>query len=72
VGEFELKRRTDSDTIQKQQKELGGLRKYMDTAESCWDLLNSDVMGMSSKLTMIVHVTLLYLSKPEFFRSTRI
>ncbi|KAK1698863.1 hypothetical protein QYE76_015560 [Lolium multiflorum] len=57
VGEFELKRRTGSDTIQKQQKELGGLRKYMETAESCWDLLNSDVMGMSSKLTMIVHVT---------------
>ncbi|KAK1660502.1 hypothetical protein QYE76_048661 [Lolium multiflorum] len=44
VGEFELKRKTDSDTIQKQQKELGGLRKYMETAESCWDLLNSDVM----------------------------
>ncbi|KAK1644347.1 hypothetical protein QYE76_062152 [Lolium multiflorum] len=26
------------------QKEIGGLRKYMETAESCWDLLNSDVM----------------------------
>jgi predicted RNase H-like nuclease (RuvC/YqgF family) len=50
TGEFELKRQTDSDTIQKQQKELGGLRKYMKTAESCWDLLNSDVMGTSSKL----------------------
>ncbi|KAK1650121.1 hypothetical protein QYE76_067926 [Lolium multiflorum] len=44
TGEFELKRQTDSDTIQKQQKEIGGLRKYMETAESCWDLLNSDVM----------------------------
>ncbi|KAK1668470.1 hypothetical protein QYE76_056629 [Lolium multiflorum] len=44
TGEFELKRQTDSDIIQKQQKEIGGLRKYMETAESCWDLLNSDVM----------------------------
>ncbi|KAK1685496.1 hypothetical protein QYE76_046344 [Lolium multiflorum] len=43
AGEFELKRKTDTDTIQKQQKEFGGLRKYMETAESCWDLLNSDV-----------------------------
>jgi septal ring factor EnvC (AmiA/AmiB activator) len=49
-GEFQLKRRTDSETIQAQQKELGGLRKYMETAEGCWDLLNSDFMGMSSKL----------------------
>ncbi|KAK1610691.1 hypothetical protein QYE76_034364 [Lolium multiflorum] len=44
TGEFELKRQTDSDIIQKQQKEIGGLRKYMETAESCWDQLNSDVM----------------------------
>ncbi|KAK1619338.1 hypothetical protein QYE76_024855 [Lolium multiflorum] len=44
TGEFELKRQTDSDTIQKQQREIGGLRKYMETAESCWDLPNSDVM----------------------------
>ncbi|KAK1613650.1 hypothetical protein QYE76_019167 [Lolium multiflorum] len=43
-GEFQLKRKTDSETIQAQQKELGGLRKYMETAESCWDLLNSDFM----------------------------
>jgi hypothetical protein len=49
-GEFQLKRITDSETIEAQQKELGGLRKYMETVESCWDLLNSDFMGMSSKL----------------------
>nr|XP_051221523.1 uncharacterized protein LOC127339748 [Lolium perenne] len=45
TGEFELKRQTDSDIIQKQQREIGGLRKYMETTESCWDLLNSDVMA---------------------------
>ncbi|KAK1666868.1 hypothetical protein QYE76_055027 [Lolium multiflorum] len=43
-GEFQLKRKTDSDTIQKQQKELGGLRKYMETTEACWDWLNSSVL----------------------------
>jgi hypothetical protein len=48
-GEFELKRKTDSDTIQKQQKELGGLRNYMKTVEKHWDLLNEDVMGIFLK-----------------------
>ncbi|KAK1670040.1 hypothetical protein QYE76_058199 [Lolium multiflorum] len=43
-GEFQLKRKTDSETIKQQHKELGGLRKYMETAEQCWDLLNSDFM----------------------------
>ncbi|KAK1678949.1 hypothetical protein QYE76_039797 [Lolium multiflorum] len=43
-GEFQLKRKTDSDTIKKQQKELGGLRKYMDTAEASWDWLISGVL----------------------------
>jgi septal ring factor EnvC (AmiA/AmiB activator) len=32
-GEFEMKRKVDSDTLQKQQKEINGLRKYMETAE---------------------------------------
>nr|XP_051229513.1 uncharacterized protein LOC127347361 [Lolium perenne] len=43
-GEFQLKRKTDSETIKEQQKELGGLRNYMETAVNCWDLLNSDFM----------------------------
>ncbi|KAK1661398.1 hypothetical protein QYE76_049557 [Lolium multiflorum] len=43
-GEFQLKIQTDRDTIQKQQKELGGLRKYMETAETCWDWLNFGVL----------------------------
>ncbi|KAK1608903.1 hypothetical protein QYE76_032576 [Lolium multiflorum] len=43
-GEFQLKRKTDSETIKEQQKELGGFRKYMETAEQCWDLMNSDFM----------------------------
>jgi hypothetical protein len=44
-GEFQLKRNTDRDTIKKQQKELGGLRKYMETAEASWDWLISGVLG---------------------------
>ncbi|KAK1698844.1 hypothetical protein QYE76_015541 [Lolium multiflorum] len=43
-GEFQLKRNTDRDTIKKQQKELGGLRKYMETAEASWDCLISGVL----------------------------
>nr|XP_051214089.1 uncharacterized protein LOC127331899 [Lolium perenne] len=43
-GEFQLKRNTDRDTIKKQQKELGGLRKYMETAEASWDWLISGVL----------------------------
>ncbi|KAK1630308.1 hypothetical protein QYE76_004623 [Lolium multiflorum] len=38
-GEFLLKRNVDSETIKRQQKELNGLRKYMETAEHHWDLL---------------------------------
>ncbi|KAK1647367.1 hypothetical protein QYE76_065172 [Lolium multiflorum] len=44
-GEFQLKRNTDSNTIKKQQKELGGLRKYMETAEASWDWLISGVLA---------------------------
>jgi hypothetical protein len=40
-----LKRKVDNDTLQKKQKEINGLRKYMDTAEKHWDLLNADIMG---------------------------
>ncbi|KAK1594677.1 hypothetical protein QYE76_017409, partial [Lolium multiflorum] len=43
-GEFAMKRKVDSDTLQKLQKENNGLRKYMDNAEKAWDLLNADVM----------------------------
>ncbi|KAK1645346.1 hypothetical protein QYE76_063151 [Lolium multiflorum] len=43
-GEFELKTKVDSESIQKQQKELGGLQSYMETVEMHWDLLNEDVM----------------------------
>jgi hypothetical protein len=49
-GEFELKRQVDSETIQKQQKELGGLRSYMEMAEKHWDLLNEDVMGITPEI----------------------
>ncbi|KAK1666667.1 hypothetical protein QYE76_054826 [Lolium multiflorum] len=38
-GEFLLKRNADSETIKRQQKELNGLRKYMETASTigtCW------------------------------------
>jgi hypothetical protein len=44
-----LKRKADSETIQRQQKELGGLQNYMETAEQHWDLLNTYVMGKFSK-----------------------
>jgi hypothetical protein len=44
-ADFVLKRQADSDTLQKLQNEVNGLRKYMTTAEKGWDLLNSDVMG---------------------------
>jgi flagellar biosynthesis chaperone FliJ len=50
TGEFEMKRKVDSETVQKQQKELNGLRKYMETMEQHWDLLNEDIMGMNPKL----------------------
>jgi hypothetical protein len=46
-----MKRKVDSDTIQKQWKEISGLRKYMDAAEKHWDLLNADVMGTYPELT---------------------
>jgi hypothetical protein len=49
-GEFEMKRKVDSETLQKQQKEINGLRKYMETAEKHWDLLNEDVMGMNPEV----------------------
>jgi chromosome segregation ATPase len=49
-GEFELKRKNDSETIQKQQKEINGLRNYMETAEKHWDLLNDYVMGTTPEL----------------------
>jgi hypothetical protein len=46
-GEFEMKWKVDSETLQKQQKELNGLQNYMETVEKHWDLLNDDVMGIT-------------------------
>ncbi|KAK1630098.1 hypothetical protein QYE76_004413 [Lolium multiflorum] len=43
-GEFLLKRNADSETIKRQQKELNGLRKYMETAERHGDLLNEHIL----------------------------
>ncbi|KAK1683956.1 hypothetical protein QYE76_044804 [Lolium multiflorum] len=43
-GELELKKNADSETIRRQQKELNGLRKYMETAEQHWDLLNENIL----------------------------
>jgi hypothetical protein len=48
-GELELKKNADSETIRKQQKELNGLRKFMETAEHHWDLLNENILGMISE-----------------------
>ncbi|KAK1619776.1 hypothetical protein QYE76_025293 [Lolium multiflorum] len=43
-GEFVLKRNADSETIKKQQRELNGLQKYMETAEHHWDLLSENIL----------------------------
>nr|XP_051201977.1 uncharacterized protein LOC127315537 [Lolium perenne] len=43
-ADFAMKRKVDSDTLQKLQNEVHGLWNYMTTAEQCWDLLNADVM----------------------------
>ncbi|KAK1699598.1 hypothetical protein QYE76_016295 [Lolium multiflorum] len=43
-GEFLLKRNADSETIKRQQKELKGLQKYMETAEHHWDLLAENIL----------------------------
>ncbi|KAK1680288.1 hypothetical protein QYE76_041136 [Lolium multiflorum] len=39
-----LKRNADSETIKRQQKELNGLRKFMETAEHHWDLLAENIL----------------------------
>jgi hypothetical protein len=54
-GEFAMKRKVDSDTLQKLQKENNGLRKSMDTAEKGWDLLNVDVMGKFLELPSVAY-----------------
>ena len=46
-----MKRKNDSETIQKLQKDVNGLRKYMDTAEKAWDVLNVDVFGKYPELS---------------------
>ncbi|KAK1653657.1 hypothetical protein QYE76_071462 [Lolium multiflorum] len=43
-GEFVLKRNADSETIKKQQRELSGLQKYVETAEHHWDLLSENIL----------------------------
>ncbi|KAK1601004.1 hypothetical protein QYE76_018344 [Lolium multiflorum] len=43
-GELIVKKNADSETIKRQQKELNGLRKYMETAEHHWDLLNENIL----------------------------
>ncbi|KAK1630498.1 hypothetical protein QYE76_004813 [Lolium multiflorum] len=43
-GEFVLKRNADIETIKKQQRELSGLQKYMETAEHHWDLLSENIL----------------------------
>ncbi|KAK1668900.1 hypothetical protein QYE76_057059 [Lolium multiflorum] len=43
-AELKLKLNVDSETIKSQQKELNGLRKYMETAEQHWDLLNENIL----------------------------
>ncbi|KAK1618975.1 hypothetical protein QYE76_024492 [Lolium multiflorum] len=43
-GEFLLKRNADTETIKRQQQELNGFRKYMETAEHHWDLLNENIL----------------------------
>jgi hypothetical protein len=50
-GEFALKRKNDSETIQTLQKEVNGLRKYMNTTEKAWDVLNADVFGNYPELS---------------------
>ncbi|KAK1632192.1 hypothetical protein QYE76_006507 [Lolium multiflorum] len=43
-AELKLKLNVDSETIKSQLKELNGLRKYMETAEQHWDLLNENIL----------------------------
>ncbi|KAK1647015.1 hypothetical protein QYE76_064820 [Lolium multiflorum] len=43
-ADFVLKRKVDSDTLQKLQNEVQRLRNYMTTTKKGWDLLNADVM----------------------------
>ncbi|KAK1558092.1 hypothetical protein QYE76_007526 [Lolium multiflorum] len=40
----DLERRMRQPRIKRQQKELNGLRKYMETAEHHWDLLNENIL----------------------------
>jgi malate synthase len=49
-ADFAIKRKVDSDTTHKLQKEVHGLRNYLNTAEKAWDLLNADVMGKYPEL----------------------
>ncbi|XP_071685435.1 uncharacterized protein [Lolium perenne] len=48
-GELELKKNADSETIRRQQKELNGLRKFMETMSKDWDLLNENILGGVSR-----------------------
>ncbi|KAK1663039.1 hypothetical protein QYE76_051198 [Lolium multiflorum] len=52
-GEFVLKKNVDSETIKRQQKELNGLRKYMETAERHWDLLSENLLDVGALLDAV-------------------
>ncbi|KAK1680446.1 hypothetical protein QYE76_041294 [Lolium multiflorum] len=52
-GEFVLKKNVDSETIKRQQKELNGLRKYMETAERHWDLLTENLLDVGALLDAV-------------------
>ncbi|KAK1697114.1 hypothetical protein QYE76_013811 [Lolium multiflorum] len=43
-ADFVIKWKVDIDTLHKLQNKVYGLRNYMNTAEKCWDILNTDVM----------------------------
>jgi hypothetical protein len=50
-----MKRKADSETIIRQQKELNGLRKYMETAEQHWDLLSDDILGTNPEIVLTAY-----------------
>jgi hypothetical protein len=76
-GEFILKRNADSETIKRQQKELYGFQKYMETAEHHWDLLNENILGtmlkpcldVCSDLFLCAQIACLY---PDYLMQSRL
>ncbi|XP_071678527.1 uncharacterized protein [Lolium perenne] len=66
-GELLLKKNADSETIKRQQKELNGLRKYMETAEHYWDMLNENILGWKLGIVLKRHQSCLPEDKSEVF-----